>query len=235
MFNFLSKGKIMEKSNINKLTKKKVNEILNILAKTHPNAHCELNHRTPFQLLVATMLSAQSTDKTVNKVTDKLFCKYPTLEAFLELGQSELEQEIKAIGIYRNKAKNILGMCGELVSKFGGEVPSNMDDLVSLPGVGRKTANVVLSNAFGIPAIAVDTHVFRVSNRIGLAAGGNVEETEEQLMNNIPKTKWSYARHWLIWHGRRICEARKPKCEICPLSHICRYNNDIEGKKKSTL
>jgi len=207
------------------LDKREINEVLNILEQTYPKAHCELEYRTPFQLLVATMLSAQSTDKTVNKVTEKLFVEYPTVHDFLRLGQGELEQEIKQIGLYRNKAKNILAMCKELVNRFGGEVPSNLDDLMSLPGVGRKTANVVLSNAFGIPAIAVDTHVFRVSNRIGLAAARDVEETERQLMGNIPKDKWSAAHHWLIWHGRRICDARKPKCEMCPVSLHCRYYN----------
>lgn len=202
---------------------KDVKEILELLDKAHPNAHCELHHKTPFQLLVATMLSAQSTDKTVNKVTDKLFVKYPALSSFLELDQDTLEMEIKEIGLYRNKAKNILAMCKELIMRFNGEVPQNMDDLVSLPGVGRKTANVVMSNAFGIPAIAVDTHVFRVSNRIGLASSNNVEETEEQLMKNIPREKWSKAHHWLIWHGRRICDARKPKCEICTVNELCRH------------
>ncbi|PNT93178.1 endonuclease III [Clostridium thermosuccinogenes] len=214
------------------LKKKEIEKTLELLEKTHPTAHCELNFRTPFQLLVATMLSAQSTDKTVNKVTDRLFEKYPALEDFLKLGQEELEQEIKEIGLYRNKAKNILAMCSKLVEKFNGEVPANMEDLVSLPGVGRKTANVVLSNAFGVPAIAVDTHVFRVSNRIGLAEADNVEKTEEQLMKNIPREKWSKVHHWLIWHGRRICEARKPKCEICPLTEYCKYYKSIAAKGK---
>lgn len=215
------------------LANEEINEILDILDKTYPGAHCELNHRTPFQLLVATMLSAQSTDRTVNKVTDRLFVKYPTLEEFLHLNESELGQEIKEIGIYRNKAKNILAMCKELVTRFKGEVPCNMDDLVSLPGVGRKTANVVLSNAFGIPALAVDTHVFRVSNRIGLADSDNVEKTEEQLLRVIPREKWSKAHHWLIWHGRRICDARKPKCEICPVNHLCKYYDVGKNQKNS--
>lgn len=206
-----------------KIDKKTVDEILEALSGLYPDAHCELNYETPFQLLVATMLSAQSTDKTVNKVTDRLFVKYPGLKDFLQLSQGELEEEIKEIGIYRNKARNILAMCRELSERFGGEVPSNLDDLVTLPGVGRKTANVVLSNAFGVPAIAVDTHVFRVSNRIGLAQCENVEGTEQQLMKNIPREKWSIAHQWLVWHGRRICNARKPKCEICPLTSSCRY------------
>ncbi|MDP4181150.1 MAG: endonuclease III [Bacillota bacterium] len=203
--------------------KKKINEILDILDKTYPQAHCELNFKTPFQLLVATMLSAQSTDKTVNKVTERLFAEYPALEDFLNLDPGMLENSIKEIGLYRNKSKNINEMCKELVSRFGGQVPSTMEELVSLPGVGRKTANVVLSNAFGIPAIAVDTHVFRVSNRIGLADSENVLETEMQLQRNIPKEMWSKAHHLLIWHGRRICEARKPKCDVCPLTENCRY------------
>ena len=204
---------------------KYLEEILTILSNTYPDAHCELNHRTPFQLLVATILSAQSTDKTVNKVTDKLFVKFPTLQDFIKLSQEELENEIKEIGIYRNKAKNIRSMCVELEERYGGEVPSNLEDLVSLPGVGRKTANVVLSNAFGIPALAVDTHVFRVSNRLGLAESDNVEDTEEQLTNCIPRENWSNAHHWLIWHGRRICDAKKPKCSECPLTSFCKYYN----------
>jgi endonuclease-3 len=221
----------MKKNNF--ISKKKTEEVLEILDKTYPDAHCELNFRTPFQLLVATMLSAQSTDKTVNKVTDKLFVKYPDLEEFLALDQGQLEHEIKEIGLYKNKSKNIKQMCNILEEKFQGRVPDNMEDLVSLPGVGRKTANVVLSNAFGVPAIAVDTHVFRVSNRIGMADGKNVDITEEQLRKNIPMDKWSKAHHLLIWHGRRICFARKPKCEACPIAVNCRYyKKEVENLKK---
>jgi len=205
------------------LKKEKIDNVLGILEETYPTAHCELNFESPFQLLVATMLSAQSTDKTVNKVTERLFKKHPALEDFLGFEQEELEKEIKEIGLYRNKAKNIIAMCRKLAERFDGKVPDTMEDLISLPGVGRKTANVVLSNAFGVPAIAVDTHVFRVSNRIGLAEADNVEKTEEQLMKNIPREKWSKAHHWLIWHGRRVCEARKPKCDICPLTDYCNY------------
>lgn len=211
------------------MSKKNVEHVLEILENTHPNAHCELNFRTSFQLLVATMLSAQSTDKIVNKVTVRLFEKYPSVDEFLQLEQGELEQEIKEIGLYRNKAKNILAMCKELVLRFNREVPANLDELTSLPGVGRKTANVVLSNAFGIPALAVDTHVFRVANRIGLANSEKVEETEDQLMKIIPREKWSTAHHWLIWHGRRICDARKPKCEVCPVAEYCRYNKGLRN------
>ncbi|HEX9059422.1 MAG TPA: endonuclease III [Clostridia bacterium] len=200
--------------------------ILTALETEYPNVRCGLNFNTPFQLLVATMLSAQSTDKTVNRITEGLFYRYPSLKEFLGLSQEELMEEIKEIGLYRNKSKNILEMCNDLIVKFGGEVPSTMEDLVSLPGVGRKTANVVLSNAFGIPAIAVDTHVFRVSNRIGLAESKNVEGTEEQLMKNIPKEKWSLAHHLLIWHGRLTCMARKPQCDRCCVSEYCKFYKD---------
>ena len=141
------------------------------------------------------------------------------------MAQTELEEKIRKIGLYRNKAKHILEMCRILLEKYNGEVPNNMDDLISLPGVGRKTANVVLSNGFGIPAIAVDTHVFRVANRIGLADSNNVLETEKQLMDILPKDMWSLSHHLLIWHGRNICEARKPKCEICPITEKCDYFN----------
>ncbi|MBB6214617.1 endonuclease-3 [Anaerosolibacter carboniphilus] len=203
--------------------KSKVLEILDILDTTYPDAHCELNHENPFQLLIATILSAQTTDKKVNQVTPGLFEKYKTPRDFLMMTQEELEQEIKEIGLYRSKAKNILSTCRMLVEQYDSQVPNTMEELIKLPGVGRKTANVVLSNAFGVPAIAVDTHVFRVSNRIGLADAGNVEETEQQLMKNIPKDQWSKAHHTLIFHGRRTCDARKPKCETCPLLSHCNY------------
>lgn len=200
-----------------------VDEVLNLLSMTYPEAECELNFNTPFELLVAVMLSAQCTDKRVNMVTARLFVKYKTPEDFVQLGQSKLEEEIKECGLFRNKAKNILATCQALIQQYQGEVPHDLAELVKLPGVGRKTANVVASNAFGIPAIGVDTHVFRVSNRIGLAKGKEVEQVEEQLMQSIPREKWIKAHHWLIWHGRRICEARRPKCEICPLKAYCQY------------
>lgn len=199
--------------------------VMDRLSELYPEAKCELSFGNTFQLLVATMLSAQSTDKKVNEVTSELFKYYKTPDDFLTMNQSKLEEKIKKIGLYRNKAKNILNMCSILVSDHNGEVPGNMEDLISLPGVGRKTANVVLSNGFGIPAIAVDTHVFRVSNRIGLADSKNVDETERQLMDSLPKNIWSLAHHLLIWHGRRICDAKKPKCEICNIKDICDYYN----------
>lgn len=208
---------------LNQMSGENMDAVLSLLQNMYPDAQCALNYRTPFQLLVATILSAQSTDKTVNRVTESLFVKYPTVESFLQMEQPDLENEIREIGLFRNKAKNILAMCRDLVTRFQGEVPGDMDALISLPGVGRKTANVVLSNAFNIPALAVDTHVFRVSNRIGLAAGNNVTDTEQQLISTIPKELWSSAHHWLIWHGRRVCDAKRPKCDLCALTQYCRY------------
>lgn len=213
------------KKNMKKMSAKRINEVLALLGQAYPDARCVLNYKTPFQLLVATMLSAQTTDKTVNRVTESLFTEYPGIEDFLQLRQEELELKIREIGLYRNKAKNILAMCTVLMTQHDGEVPQTMEQLLSLPGVGRKTANVVLSNAFNVPAIAVDTHVFRVSNRIGLAAAENVLDTELQLLDGIPRDLWSSAHHWLIWHGRKICDAKKPKCGLCMITQYCHYYN----------
>ncbi|MDD7792809.1 endonuclease III [Clostridium sp. 'White wine YQ'] len=207
--------------------KKSTGKILELLKEAYPDAKCELDHNSPFQLLVATILSAQTTDKKVNEVTESLFKEYPDLDSFLTLTHEELENRIKQIGLYRNKAKNIYLMCRQLKEKFNGEVPNTMEGITSLAGAGRKTANVVLSNAFGVPAIAVDTHVFRVSNRIGLAKANNVEKTEEQLMKEIPKNQWSHAHHLLIFHGRRCCTARKPNCEGCIINKYCDYFKTI--------
>lgn len=201
-------------------------KILEILHSLYPDAHCELNFNTPFQLLIATILSAQCTDVKVNEVTRTLFAKYPTAYDYLPLSQEELEAEIRSIGLYRSKSKNILATCHILVNQYNGEVPRTREELEQLPGVGRKTANVVLSNAFGIPAIAVDTHVFRVGNRLRLAKSDHVLETEEQLMKRIPKKLWSDAHHWLIWHGRRVCHARSPKCSNCELLPYCSYGKE---------
>lgn len=208
--------------------KKRTKEILEILKETYPDAHCELNHKSAFQLLVATILSAQTTDKKVNEVTETLFRDYPDLDAFLTLTNEELEKRIKQIGLYRNKAKNIVLMCRQLKENFNGEVPNTMEGITSLAGAGRKTANVVLSNAFGVPSIAVDTHVFRVSNRLGLAKSDNVLEVEKQLQKELPKKEWSLTHHLLIFHGRRCCTSQRPKCFECPLNHICKW----EDKKK---
>lgn len=203
-----------------------VEKILDLLMIEYPDAKCELEHKDAFQLLVATILSAQTTDVKVNEVTKTLFKEYPTVDDFLTLSQDELESRIRTIGLYRNKSKNILAMCKKLKEEFNGNVPSTMEGITSLPGAGRKTANVVLSNAFNVPAIAVDTHVFRVSNRIGLAHAKDVNETEKQLQKNIPKSQWSHAHHLLIFHGRRCCSARKPKCESCKIALYCNFFKD---------
>ncbi|AFS78091.1 endonuclease III [Gottschalkia acidurici 9a] len=205
------------------LKKQEIREVIDELEKLYPNAECELNFTTPFELLVATILSAQCTDKRVNIVTEKLFKDYNTPEDFLKLKEGELELLIKSTGFYRNKSKSILGTSRILVDKYNSQVPDTREELMKLPGVGRKTANVVMSNAFGKEAIAVDTHVFRVSNRIGLANSSNVDKTEEDLMKNIPENEWSKAHHLLIFHGRRICKARNPQCELCPLRGVCFY------------
>ena len=212
--------------------KQRTKIILEELKRLYPDAKCELNHETPFQLLVATILSAQTTDKKVNEVTESLFRDYPDVDAFLTLSIDELEERIKQIGLYRSKAKNILIMCNQLKSKFNGEVPKTMEEITSLAGAGRKTANVVLSNAFGVPSIAVDTHVFRVSNRLGLADSDNVLEVEKRLQAELPKKEWSLTHHLLIFHGRRCCIARNPKCNECPLTNRCKYFKEQKAKKK---
>ena len=217
------------------LSRAEKNEALAILAATYPSAKPALEYRSPFELLVATILSAQSTDVMVNICTRELFPVANTPEQFAAMTEEELFPYIKRCGFYRMKGKHILETARVLVAEYGGEVPADLEKLQTLPGVGRKTANVVGSNAFGIPAIAVDTHVFRVSNRIGLAHAKNVELTEEQLQKAIPRENWSAAHHWLIYHGRQICDARKPKCELCPLSHLCEYRQAAQtsGQKSS--
>ena len=195
--------------------------ILERLSRHYEGAKPGLHYQSAFQLLIATIMSAQTTDKQVNAVTQTLFEKYPDAKSFLALSTAELEPMIKSTGFYHTKAANVLKTCHMLVQNYDGQVPKTMDELTKLAGVGRKTANVVLSNAFGIPAIAVDTHVFRVTNRLGLANAKNVEETEKQLMQNIPKGSWSDAHHWLIWHGRKICSARNPQCTACFLADVC--------------
>ncbi len=204
-----------------------VKEILRILEDLYPEATCALHHRNPYELLVATILSAQCTDKRVNEMTPALFAKYPAPEDLAKADLSELERDIEACGLFRMKAKNLLATAGILVEKYQGQVPQTREALMELPGVGRKTANVVLSNAFGVPAIAVDTHVQRVSNRLGLAMSDNVSETEQQLMDRIPENLWSSAHHWLIYHGRQVCHARSPKCEICSLAEHCKHFKEL--------
>jgi len=199
--------------------------ILNALQKEFPDAHCELEYHSPFELLIATILSAQCTDERVNKVTAFLFTEANTPKAVIALGQIELENKIRSLGLFHTKAKNIIAACRVLVDEFQGHVPEELDLLRQLPGVGRKTANVVVSNAFGIPAIAVDTHVFRVAHRLGVAHGKTPEKVEQELMKIFPRESWSLVHHLLIFQGRRICVARKPHCEVCPVSDICLFYN----------
>ena len=196
-------------------------EALRRLAAAYPDAKPALEYRTPFELLVSTMLAAQCTDRQVNRCTRVLYEQYTTPAQFAALTEEQLEPYIKSCGFFRAKGKNILATSRLLVERYGGQVPPDRDALTQLPGVGRKTANVVVSNAFGIPAIAVDTHVFRVSNRIGLADAKTVEKTEEQLMARIPQKDWSAAHHWLIYHGRQVCGAKKPRCEGCCVACVC--------------
>ena len=194
---------------------------LRLLAEAYPDAKPALEYRSPFELLVSTMLAAQCTDRQVTKCTRVLYAKYNTPEQFAALTEEELKPYIHSCGIFNTKGKNIIAMSKILTAQYGGQVPADRDVLTTLPGVGRKTANVVVSNAFGIPAIAVDTHVFRVTNRIGLADAKNVEKTEEQLMEHIPREDWSAAHHWLIYHGRQVCDAKKPRCADCCVACVC--------------
>lgn len=198
-------------------------KILKQLELLYPEATTTLNYRNPFELLVATILSAQSTDKQVNKITGKLFKKYNCALDFAKLEPDELEDLIKGCGLFRSKSKHIVEASKKIVEDFGGNVPEDLEDLMSLPGVGRKTANVVLSCGFGKNAIAVDTHVFRVANRLGLAKSSTPMGTEKELRSVIPEELWSKAHHWLIYHGRQVCTARAPKCPSCPLNTWCDF------------
>jgi len=210
------------------LTKKQWEHCLEVMDEMFPDAHCELVHDNPFELTIATLLSAQCTDVLVNKVTKTLFQKYKTPEDYLAVPLEELQNDIRSIGLYRNKAKNIQLLCEKLLTEFNGEIPQSREQLVTLPGVGRKTANVVLSVAFNIPALAVDTHVERVSKRLGLCRlKDNVLEVEETIMKKTPKENWSKTHHQLIFFGRYHCKAQNPQCHICPLLDDCR-----EGQKR---
>lgn len=196
---------------------------LKILSEVYRDARPALVYGSAYQLLVAVILSAQCTDERVNKVTEPLFREYGTPERMILLTQEELERRIYSCGFYRMKAAHILSATADILEKYGGEVPEDYDSLCSLAGVGRKTANVVSAVWFGKDAIAVDTHVFRVSNRLGLAHASTPEKAERQLMENIPKKDWSSAHHWLIWHGRKVCRSQNPDCPACPLSAVCDY------------
>jgi len=210
------------------MNQKQVRYALDTIGQMFPDAHCELNYSNEFELTIAVLLSAQCTDETVNKVTASLFQKYRKPDDYLSVAQEELEQDIRQIGLFRNKAKNIQGLCRMIIELYDGKIPEKHEQLIELPGVGRKTANVVVSNAFGIPAIAVDTHVERVSKRLGFALQtDSVLEVEKKLMRKVPKQEWSLTHHRLIFFGRYHCKAQNPKCEGCPLFNCC-----IEGKKR---
>ena len=201
---------------------------LDQMGEMYPDAHCELTHSNPFELVIAVALSAQCTDVLVNKVTKKLFEKYKSPEDYLRVPLEELQNDIRSIGLFRNKAKNIQSLCRLLLDEYNGEVPNDRDELTKLPGVGRKTANVVVSVAFNIPAIAVDTHVERVSKRLGICRWkDSVLEVEKTLMKKVPKEEWSVTHHRLIFFGRYHCKAQNPQCPSCPLLELCR-----EGKKR---
>ncbi len=201
----------------------RIKETLRVLEEVYGGMETALHYTTPFELLVAVVMSAQCTDERVNKITARIFPQYNTPEVMGALSQSEMETLIHDCGLFRSKAKNLLATCHKLLEDFQGEVPDNIEDLMTLPGVGKKTANVVANIIYGIPAIAVDTHVFRVSHRLGMAKGNDPLEVEQELMKLIPRDKWGEAHHWLIWHGRKVCVARKPKCPECKLLDICPY------------
>jgi len=209
------------------MNKEKRYEIFSRWREANPHPKTELNYSSPFELLVAVALSAQSTDKGVNKATDKLFPVANTPQAIYDLGEDGLKEYIKTIGLYNSKAKHIIQACKMLVELHDSVVPENRKDLEALPGVGRKTANVILNTAFGHPTMAVDTHIFRVSNRTGIAKGKNVVEVEKKLLHFIPKEFMVDAHHWLILHGRYICVARKPKCAACLISDLCDFKEKL--------
>ena len=205
-------------------------EIIKRLKKVYPTAHCALNHTSAFELLIATILSAQCTDERVNIVTSTLFRKYRGPRDFAEVSQAELEKDIHSTGFFRNKAKNIRSASQRILDEFGGDVPQNMDDILSLAGVARKTANVVLGNAFGIASgVVVDTHVSRLSQRLGLTKEKTPEKIELDLQTLVPKKHWVVFSHWLIFHGRQICYARRPKCTECVLADVCPSFKKVEG------
>ena len=208
-------------------------EIFRRLRAANPAPTTELAYQTPFELLVSVVLSAQATDKSVNLATARLFPVANTPQKILALGESGLTPYIQRIGLYRTKARNVIATCVLLVARFGGEVPSNREDLESLPGVGRKTANVLLNTAFGQPTIAVDTHIFRVANRTGIAPGKNVVEVEKRLLKFVPEEFQHDAHHWLILHGRYICKARRPDCPTCLIRDLCEFKSKTKGDVQS--
>ena len=206
---------------------KEIKSILDILEQTYPEADCALEHSNLFELIVCVVLSAQTTDKSVNKVTPALFAAYPDAASLAQADPEDVAQYIKSIGMYRTKSKNIVNLAKALTDKYNGNVPDDYDSLIALPGVGRKTANVVLSVGFGHQRLAVDTHVFRVANRIGLVQEKDVLKTELALMNAIPESRWTKTHHSLIFHGRNCCNARKPNCDECPIKSYCHYCQNL--------
>jgi endonuclease-3 len=202
-------------------TRKRARQIVRLLKRLYPDAHCALQHQNALQLLIATILSAQCTDVQVNKVTPALFARYPDARAFADARLPELEKAIQSIGFFRTKARSIIRCCQQLVAEHGGAVPGTMEELVRLRGVGRKTANVLLGNCFGVPGLVVDTHVGRLSRRMGLTAETDPAKVERDLMRLIPKKEWTMFSHRMIFHGRRVCHARRPRCEACALAKVC--------------
>lgn len=207
--------------------KKQVKEIAKIFDALYPDADCSLDYKDPLQLLIATQLAAQCTDARVNIVTRDLFKKYKDVYDFANADLSELEQDIKSTGFFHNKARNIKNCCKMLIEKHGGKVPGNMEDLLLLPGVGRKTANLVLGDIFGIPGVVVDTHAKRLSNRMGLTENDDPEKVEYDLMAVVPKEMWSKFCHQLVYHGRAVCNARKPACDVCTVREYCKFGRNI--------
>ncbi|MEW6381289.1 MAG: endonuclease III [bacterium] len=207
--------------NTNSAESERISEIISILKSTYPEAKTALRFSSPLELLISTILSAQCTDERVNKVTRTLFAKYPSAKAYARADLAELEEDIRPTGFFHNKARNIKACCEHLEEKFQGEVPNRLEDLTQLPGVGRKTANVVLGNAFNIPGLVVDTHVKRVAGRLGLTSQKDPDKIEQELMSIIPREEWIQFSHLLIFHGRAICKAPKPSCPICPVARLC--------------
>jgi endonuclease-3 len=209
--------------------RKHARDVVRRLRELYPDASCELDHRDPYQLLVATILSAQTTDRAVNEVTPALFRRYPDPGSLAAASPEDVAEQIASIGLFRNKARSIVGAARALVERHGGEVPRDREALEELPGVGRKTASVVLSSAFGEPALAVDTHVTRLAQRLGLSAASEPRKIEQDLTNALPPSDWGFASHALIWHGRRVCKARGPRCDLCALSPVCPSAFLIDG------
>lgn len=218
-----------------KARRERAQRINETLARAYPDAKCALNFRSPFELLVATILSAQCTDERVNMVTPALFKRYPDAKAMAGASQEELEEMVRTTGFFRNKAKSLRGMAAALVEKYGGKVPRTMEELRPLPGVGRKTANVVLGNCFDVPGLTVDTHMSRVNQRLGLTKNTDPEKIERDLMELIPQPEWTLYSHRVILHGRQICVARKPRCEVCPVRDDCDYYKALVKERARPL